>query len=46
MEGVKALAWPSEFSIEIADLAKLIKKYKFKPALEMVESLQEKLKER
>ena len=46
MEGVTALAWPAEFSIDIAELGKLIKKYKFKPALELVESLQAKLAER
>ncbi|MCB2225179.1 MAG: response regulator [Desulfarculaceae bacterium] len=46
MEGVTSLAWPPDLSIEIGDLAKLIVKYKFKPALEKVESLQHKLKER
>ena len=40
---IKGLKWPSEFSIEIADLDRFIKKYKFKEALPLVESLQTKL---
>ncbi len=34
---------PSEFSMEIADLDRLIKKYKFKDALPLAETLQTKL---
>ena len=44
MAKIKALKWPSQFSIEIADLDRLIKKYKFKEALPLVEALQTKLK--
>ena len=44
MVKIKGLKWPSEFSIEIADLDRLIKKYKFKEALPLAESLQTKLK--
>ncbi len=40
---IKELKWPSEFSIEIADLDRLIKKYKFKEALPLAEALQTKL---
>ena len=43
MVKIKALKWPSQFSIEIADLDRFIKKYKFKEALPLVESLQAKL---
>ncbi len=41
---IKELKWPTEYSVEIADLDRLIKKYKFKEALPMVEALQNKLK--
>ena len=41
---IKDLNWPSEFSLEIADLGQLIKKYKFKEALPLAESLQANLK--
>ena len=41
---IKDLKLPPEFSIEIADLDRLIKKYKFKEALPLVEALQTKLK--
>ena len=44
MAKIKDLKWPSEFSVEIADLDRLIKKYKFKEALPLVEALQSKLK--
>ena len=44
MVKIKDLKWPSEFSVEIADLDRLIKKYKFKEALPLVETLQSKLK--
>ena len=44
MARIKDLKWPSEFSTEIADLDRLIKKYKFKEALPLVESLQGRLK--
>ena len=44
MSKIKELKWPSEFSTEIADLDRLIKKYKFKEALPLVEALQAKLK--
>ena len=43
MKKIKELKWPSEFSIEIADLDRLIKKYKFKDALPLVEALKSKL---
>ena len=44
MVKIKLLKWPSEFSMEIADLDRLIKKYKFKDALPLVETLQNRLK--
>ena len=44
MKKIKELKWPSEFSVEIADLDRLIKKYKFKEALPLVEARQAKLK--
>jgi len=44
MARIKDLKWPSEFSIEIADLDRLIKKYKFKEALPLAEALQNRLK--
>ena len=43
MKKIKDLKWPSEFSTEIADLDRLIKKYKFKEALPMVEALRNRL---
>ena len=36
MKKIKDLKWPAEFSTEIADLDRLIKKYKFKEALPLV----------
>jgi HPt (histidine-containing phosphotransfer) domain-containing protein len=42
---IKELKWPTAFSMEIGDLDRLIKKYKFKKALPLAESLQAKLKE-
>jgi DNA-binding NtrC family response regulator len=39
MSKVKDLNWPAEFSMEIADLDRLIKKYKFKEALPLAEVL-------
>ena len=44
MGKIKDLKWPSEFSVEIADLDRLIKKYKFKKALPLLEALQTRLK--
>ncbi len=44
LENMNRLAWPAELSTEMAELNKLIKKYKFKDALPLVESLLEKLK--
>ena len=44
MTRIKDLKWPSEFSMEIADLDRLIKKYKFKDALPLAEALQAGLK--
>ena len=44
MAEITKLNWPSPLSMDIADLEKLIKKYKFKNALPLVESLQSKLK--
>jgi two-component system sensor histidine kinase/response regulator len=41
---IRDLKWPSEFSMEIADLERFIKKYKFKDALPLAEVLQSKLK--
>jgi hypothetical protein len=41
---IKDLKWPSEFSTEIADLGRLIKKYKFKEALPLAEALEVRLK--
>ena len=40
----KDLKWPSEYSMEIADLDRLIKKYKFKEALPLAEALKSKLR--
>ncbi len=44
MAKIKDLKWPSEFSVEIADLERFIKKYKFKDALPLAKSLKTKLK--
>jgi CheY-like chemotaxis protein len=44
MGKIKELKWPSEFSMEIADLEKFIKKYKFKDALPLAEALRARLK--
>ncbi len=44
MKKIKELKWPSEFSTEIVDLDRLIKKYKFKEALPLAEALQTRLK--
>jgi len=44
MAKIKNLKWPSEFSIETADLDRLIKKYKFKEALPLAEALKSKLR--
>jgi len=44
MVRIKELKWPSQFSIEMADLDRFIKKYKFKEALPVVEALQARLK--
>ena len=44
MAKIKDLKWPSEFSTEIADLDRLIKKYKFKEALPLAEALQNRLR--
>ena len=41
---IKDLKWPTPLSVDIADLEKLIKKYKFKDALPLAEALQSKLK--
>ncbi|MBI4799987.1 MAG: response regulator [Desulfarculus sp.] len=45
LEGIAGLVWPPELSVELADLGKLVKKYKFKEALPLVESLLSKLKD-
>ncbi|MBI5523781.1 MAG: response regulator [Desulfarculus sp.] len=45
LERLAGLAWPPELSMELADLGKLVKKYKFKEALPLVESLLSKLKD-
>ncbi|MCB2189652.1 MAG: Hpt domain-containing protein, partial [Deltaproteobacteria bacterium] len=39
---VADLGWPSEFSLELADLGKLVGKYKFMDALTLVEALKAK----
>jgi len=44
MKKIKDLKWPAEFSAEIADLDRLIKKYKFKEALPLAEALKSKLR--
>jgi len=44
MAKMKTIPWPASVSIEMADLERLIKKYKFKDALPLVEILQNKLK--
>ena len=43
MAKMKTCLWPAACSIEMADLDRLIKKYKFKDALPLVEALQSKL---
>ncbi len=43
MAKIKDLKWPSEFGVEIADLDRLIKKYKFKDALPLLEALKNRL---
>jgi HPt (histidine-containing phosphotransfer) domain-containing protein len=45
MDRLGGLAWPARYSVEKVELAKLVKKYKFKEAIPLVESLQTKLKE-
>lgn len=44
MDKMKKIPWPTEVSMEMADLERFIKKYKFKDALPLAESLQSKLK--
>ena len=44
MAKIKDLRGPAEFSAEIADLDRLIKKYKFKEALPLAEALQNRLR--
>ncbi len=44
LEQIARLAWPPEMSVEMAELGRLVKKYKFKEALPLVESLLAKLK--
>jgi len=44
MAEITKLNWPTPLNMDIADLEKLIKKYKFKNALPLVEGLQGKLK--
>ena len=36
---IKGLKWPNDFSMEIADLDRFVKKYKFKDALPLAEAL-------
>ena len=43
MAKIKTYQWPPVCSMEMADLERLIKKYKFKDALPLMESLQTKL---
>jgi two-component system, sensor histidine kinase and response regulator len=45
MAKMKTIPWPTAVSMEMADLERLIKKYKFKDALPLVETLQRKLEE-
>ena len=44
MKKIKDLKWPSELSMGMADLDRLIKKYKFKEALPLAEALRTRLK--
>lgn len=44
MASINRLAWPADFYIEMTELTKLVKKYKFEEALLLVESLHTKLK--
>lgn len=44
MGKIKDLKWPFEFSMEIADLERHIKKFKLKEALPLLEALKRKLK--
>jgi two-component system sensor histidine kinase/response regulator len=41
---IKKMTWPKEVGLEMVDLEKLIKKYKFKDALPLVKAIQDKLK--
>ena len=43
LEKADSLGWPAEHAIEFAEIGKLIKKYKFKEALPLTESLIGKL---
>lgn len=44
MAKMKKIPWPSDVSMEMADLERLIKKYKFKDALPLAEALKTRLK--
>jgi two-component system, sensor histidine kinase and response regulator len=44
MERINSLAWPAQFSVEMAELDKLVEKYEFKAALPLVESLLSRLR--
>ena len=44
MDKIKTIPWPTDVSMEMADMERFIKKYKFKDALPLAESLQSKLK--
>ena len=44
LEEINQLQWPTEFNFEISELNKLVKKYKFKDALPLVEGILAKLK--
>ncbi len=45
MEKIKTYQWPPVCSMEMVDLDRLIKKYKFKEALPVAEALQARLKD-
>jgi len=44
MAKIKTYQWPPVCSMEMVDLERLIKKYKFKDALPLAETLQNKLR--
>jgi two-component system sensor histidine kinase/response regulator len=44
MEKISQLNWPTQFNLDISEMAKLIKKYKFKDAVPLAEQMLQRLK--